>query len=160
MTSVTAAAARERHNLDMKQLMKNRDCGAGAQVFDVQPECLRIPEWPKFAKWLTENAHGMTATLERWDEHGNNSILVRERPFAALLARALENGVCALTVAFDFPPNTTLLDLAGPHGLMVQRNPSGFTTQVDIEYAEGRAVLYFTCAPPPRQQFTGNSWGE
>ena len=119
-----------------------------------------VPEWPAFSRWLTSSAHGLVATLELIDPKGNNAMQVRERPFAGLLARILENGVCALTFVFDFPPQRTLFNLNGPRGLTIHRNSSGYPTRLEIEHADGRAILHFSSPPTPRQRFTGNSWGE
>src|SRR5579864_3959941 len=63
----------------------------GAAAERPQTRVLNTPEWPPFSKWLTDTFHGLVATLELVDPQGNNVIEVRERPFAALLARILEN---------------------------------------------------------------------
>jgi len=125
-----------------------------------QTRTLTVPEWPEFARWLTTSAHGMVGTLELVDSSGNNAIEVRERSFAGLSARTLENGVCALTFQFDPPPRRTRLDLAGPRGLTIHRDAAGYPTLLEIEYAEGRAILHFGSLPTLKERFTGNSWGE
>lgn len=118
------------------------------------------PEWMAFSKWLTHTFNGLVSTLELVDPDGNNVIEVRERPFAGLLARVLGNGVTALTLVFDFPPQRTLYNLTGPRSMTVQHNASGFPTRVTIGYTEGEAILHFNSEPIVQQKFTGNSWGE
>ncbi len=125
------------------------------------PAVIEVPvaEWPAFCAWLTENCRGLLVTIEH-QENGESSIEGRDRPFEALTAHLLENCVTAITIVAEGKPRKTRLNVAGPQRLNLYRNPAGWPTRLEIEHANGRALIYFTGKPENRPGLSSNAWGE
>jgi hypothetical protein len=134
---------------------------SSAEIGTAIPPISEIPvaEWPAFCAWITENFRGVVIHIER-EERGETTIAARERPFEELIAHILENSVAAITIVAEGKPRKIRLNVAGPQRLKLYRNPAGWPTQVEIGYANGRAIIHFTGNPEDRPGSSSNAWGE
>lgn len=125
------------------------------------PPLLEIPvaEWPAFCAWFTENFRGTVTSLERREEH-ESFVEARNLPFAELSAHVLENAVSALTVVVQATARKIRLNVTGPRRLKLQRDSVGRPVRLEIEAANGGAILHFTGDIEARPGLSSNAWGE
>ena len=118
-----------------------------------------VAEWPIFCDWFTKNFHGILISLERQNQC-DSRVEIRSQPFEELSARVLENSVSALSVVADAEPRRLCIDVTGPLGMKLYRNPSGWPLLLEIEQASGKTILHFAGEVEASSGFSSNACGE